>query len=98
MQKNIMDFEHPTCKGKSFNPLCCYSCLIADLAILKWNTVLYFVQYLRHVLKLLPLQGATAPTRDTQGVASLALCYVLHWAFSPPLLNPKIELIDRLQF
>ena len=23
---------------------------------------------------LLPLQGATAPTRDTQGVATLALC------------------------
>ena len=37
----------------------------------------YFVQYLRHVLRLLPLQGATAPTRDTQGVASLALGYVL---------------------
>nr|DAT33832.1 MAG TPA: hypothetical protein [Caudoviricetes sp.] len=37
----------------------------------------------------MPLQGATAPTRDTQGVASLALGYVLHWAFSPPLLNPK---------
>ena len=37
-------------------------------------------------IKLLPLQGATAPTRDTQGVASLALGYVLHWAFSPPLL------------
>ena len=28
-------------------------------------------------IKLLPLQGATAPTRDTQGVASLALGYVL---------------------
>ena len=44
---------------------------------------------------LLPFQGATTPTRDTQGVASLALGYVLHWAFSPPLLktcvshNPK---------
>ena len=37
------------------------------------------------------LQGATAPTRDTQGVASLALGYVFHWAFSPPLLNPKLE-------
>ena len=42
-------------------------------------------------IKLLPLQGATAPTRDTQGVASLALGYVLHWAFSPPLLNPKLQ-------
>ena len=40
---------------------------------------------------LLPFQGATAPTRGTQGVASLALGYVLHWAFSPPLLNPKIQ-------
>ena len=40
---------------------------------------------------LLPLQGATAPTRDTQGVASLALGYVLHWAFSPSLLNPKLH-------
>ncbi len=29
----------------------------------------------------MPLQGATAPTRDTQGAASLALGYVLHWAF-----------------
>ncbi|WP_444384812.1 hypothetical protein, partial [Prevotellamassilia timonensis] len=29
--------------------------------------------------------------RDTQGVASLALGYVLHWAFSPPLLNPKLK-------
>ena len=33
----------------------------------------------------MPLQGATAPTRDTQGVATLALGYVLHWAFSPHL-------------
>ena len=40
---------------------------------------------------LLPFQGATALTRDTQGVASLALGYALHWAFSPPLLNPKLE-------
>ena len=45
-------------------------------------------------IKLLPLQGATAPTRDTQGAASLALGYVLHWAFSPPLLNPKHQLIQ----
>ena len=28
-----------------------------------------------------------------QGVASLALGYVLHWAFSPPLLNPKLEFL-----
>ena len=29
--------------------------------------------------------------RKPQGVASLALGYVLHWAFSPPLLNQKLE-------
>ena len=46
---------------------------------------------------LLPFQGATAPTRDTQGVASLALGYVLHWAFSPPLLNPKLEFLFALR-
>uniref|UniRef100_UPI0040385F67 hypothetical protein n=1 Tax=Prevotellamassilia timonensis TaxID=1852370 RepID=UPI0040385F67 len=51
---------------------------------------------LRHSLKLLPLQGATAPTRDTQGAASLALGYVLHWAFSPPLLNPTLEVSIRV--
>ncbi len=34
--------------------------------------------------------------REPQGVASLALGYVLHWAFSPPLLNPELELMKRL--
>ena len=29
--------------------------------------------------------------RKPQGVASLALGWVLHWAFSPRLLNPKVE-------
>ena len=53
---------------------------------------MYIFQYLRYVLKLLPFQGATVPTRDTQGVASLALGWVFHWAFSPHFLNPKVEL------
>ena len=44
---------------------------------------------------LLPFQGATAPTRGTQGVASHALGWVLLWAFSPRLLNPKIELFTN---
>ncbi|WP_337586124.1 hypothetical protein, partial [Prevotellamassilia timonensis] len=34
----------------------------------------------------------TASTRDTQGAASLALGYEGHWAFSPRLRNPKLEL------
>ena len=29
--------------------------------------------------------------RKPQGVASLALGYVHHWAFSPSLLNPKFQ-------
>ena len=33
--------------------------------------------------------------REPQGVASLALGYVLHWAFSPPLLNPKLESLSH---
>ena len=46
----------------------------------------------------MPLQGATAPTRDTQGAASLALGYVLHWAFSPrlPIRNFKNDIIYAL--
>ena len=47
---------------------------------------MYIFQYLHHVLKLLPLQGATAPTRDTQGAASLALGYVF------PHFCPRIQL------
>ena len=47
---------------------------------------------------LLPFQGATAPTHDTQGVATLALGYVLHWAFSPHLhtLFFYTQLVTRL--
>jgi hypothetical protein len=32
--------------------------------------------------------------RKPQGVASLALGWVLHWAFSPRLLNSKLELLS----
>ena len=42
-------------------------------------------------IKLLPFQGVTNERALTQGVASLALGYALHWAFSPPLLNPKLQ-------
>ena len=34
--------------------------------------------------------------RKPQGVASLTLGYALHWAFSPPLLNPKHEHIKYM--
>ena len=45
------------CKGKSFNPLCCYSCLIADLAILKWNIVCIFCSTPTSCLKAFALTG-----------------------------------------
>ena len=43
-------------------------------------------------IKLLPFQGVTNERALTQGVASLALGYVHHWAFSPSLLNPKLQI------
>ena len=40
-------------------------------------------------MKAFALTGRGDSTmRKTQGVAALALGYVLHWAFSPSLLNP----------
>ena len=45
------------CKGKSFNPLCCYSYLIADLAVLKWNIVCVFCSTPAPCLKAFALTG-----------------------------------------
>ena len=45
-------------------------------------------------IKAFALSGRGDSTmREPQGVASLALGYVLHWAFSPSLLNPKLEYV-----
>ena len=44
------------------------------------------------MVKAFALTGRGDSTmRKTQGVASLALGWVLHWAFSPHLLNPKVK-------
>ena len=44
------------------------------------------------LIKAFALTGRGDSTmRKTQGVASLALGYVLHWAFSPYLLNPNLS-------
>ena len=46
-------------------------------------------------IKAFALTGRGDSTmRKPQGVASLALGYVLHWAFSPSLLNPKTSDIN----
>ena len=42
------------------------------------------------------LQGVTFAFISTQGAASLALGYEEHWAFSPLLLNPKVEILSLL--
>ena len=49
-------------------------------------------------IKLLPFQGVTNERALTQGVASLALGYALHWAFSPSLLNPKLQILSESRF
>ena len=43
------------------------------------------------ILNTLPYRARRLYYAEPQGVASLALGYVLHWAFSPPLLNPKLQ-------
>ena len=53
---------------------------------------MYICSILAPCLKAFALTGRGDSTmREPQGVASLALGYVLHWAFSPPLLNPELE-------
>ena len=55
---------------------------------------MYFCSTPALCLKAFALTGRGDYTmRMPQGVASLALGYVLHWAFSPPLLIPKLELL-----
>ena len=49
-------------------------------------------------IKLLPFQGVTNERALPQGVASLALGSVHHWAFSPSLLNPKLQSFDNREF
>ena len=49
------------------------------------------------MVKAFALSGRGDSTiREPQGVASLALGYVLHWAFSPPLLNPELEFFNSV--
>ena len=49
------------------------------------------------LIKAFALSGRGDSTmRKPQGVASLALGYVLHWAFSPSLLNPKPQGVASL--
>ena len=44
------------------------------------------------MVKAFALTGRVDSTmRKPQGAASLALGYALLWAFSPPLLNPKLQ-------
>ena len=70
----------------------------ANTISLIYNTLSAFllniwVSFLKPILNTLPFRASLHFIMWTQGVASLALGYVLHWAFSPPLLNPRPELL-----
>ena len=68
--------------------------LLYLLEVLKWNIVCVFYSTPAPCLKAFALSGRGDSTmRKPQGVASLALGYVLHWAYSPYLLNLKLQFL-----
>ena len=84
------------CKGKSFNPLCCYSCLIADLAVLKWNTVCIFCSILAPCLKAFALTGRDCSNTRYPGCrfACPGLCAPL--GFQPVLAKSETSVLISL--
>ena len=80
------------CKGKSFNPLCCYSCLIADLAVLKWSTVCIFCSILAPCLKAFALTGRNCSNTRYPGCrfACPGLCAPL--GFQPVLAKSETSI------
>ena len=78
------------CKGKSFNPLCCYSYLIADLAVLKWNIVCIFCSIPAPCLKAFALSGRDCSNTRYPGCrfACPGLCAPL--GFQPALAKSEI--------
>ncbi len=72
---------------------------MAELAVLMWNiSCMYICSKIVPGLNAFALSGRVniICCGITQGVASLALGYVQHWAFSPPLLNPKLKKLYNL--
>ena len=84
-------------KGKSINPLYCYSCLIADLAVLKWNTVCIFCSILAPCLKAFALTGRDCSNTRYPGCrfASPGLCATL--GFQPALAKSETSVIHSLR-
>ena len=84
------------CKGKSFNPLCCYYCLIADLAVLKWNTVCIFCSILAPCLKAFALTGRDCSNTRYPGCrfACPGLCAPL--GFQPVLAKSETSVLISL--
>ena len=77
------------CKGKSFNPLCFYSYLIADLAVLKWNIVCIFCSTPAPCLKAFALTGRDCSNTRYPGCrfACPGLCSPL--GFQPALAKSE---------
>ena len=86
------------CKGKSFNPLCCYSCLIADLAVLKWNTICIFCSILAPCLKAFALTGRDCSNTRYPGCrfACPGLCATL--GFQPALAEKLCKSQSERQY
>ena len=80
------------CKGKSFNPLCCYSYLIADLAVLKWNIVCIFCSTPAPFLKAFALTGRDCSNTRYPGCrfACPGLCAPL--GFQPALVKSETSI------
>ena len=80
------------CKGKSFNPLCCYSYLIADLAVLKWNIVCIFCSIPAPCLKAFALSGRDCSNTRYPGCrfACPGLCAPL--GFQPALVKSETSI------
>ena len=77
------------CKGKSFNPLCYYSYLIADLSVLKWNIVCIFCSIPAPCLKAFALSGRDCSNMRYPGCrfACPGLCAPL--GFQPALVKSE---------
>ena len=82
------------CKGKSFNPLCCYSYLIADLAVLKCNIVCIFCSILAPCLKAFALSGRDSSNTRYPGCRFACPGLGAFGLSGRSRPNPKLEFID----
>ena len=81
------------CKGKSFNPLCCYSYLITDFAVLKWNIVCIFCSTPAPCLKAFALTGRDCSNTRYPGCRFACPGLGAFGLLGRSRPNPKLELL-----